>query len=169
MTSWRIRCERILFALIEAPWNWLISLCELYTNSQITVLLIVSNTYHTKFIFINCVWRWHGLVCVQLFVCREKMAQAYDFALDKIGMDVLSYPIWVEYIAFLKSVWVPRGRHLCTISSVGVKLSCSMHCCCYCLLLDWVHCIVPYVPHDSEEMNTETLEMLGDPALTSRC
>jgi len=36
--------------------------------------------------------------------CREKMAQAYDFALDKIGMDVLSYPIWVEYIAFLKSV-----------------------------------------------------------------
>lgn len=35
---------------------------------------------------------------------REKMAQAYDFALDKIGMDVMSYPIWVEYIAFLKSV-----------------------------------------------------------------
>lgn len=35
---------------------------------------------------------------------REKMAQAYDFALDKIGMDVLSYQIWVDYIAFLKSV-----------------------------------------------------------------
>ena len=35
---------------------------------------------------------------------REKMAQAYDFALDKIGMDVMSYPIWSEYISFLKSV-----------------------------------------------------------------
>ena len=32
------------------------------------------------------------------------MAQAYDFALDKIGMDVNSYSIWVEYISFLKSV-----------------------------------------------------------------
>ncbi|ELT99142.1 hypothetical protein CAPTEDRAFT_164574 [Capitella teleta] len=35
---------------------------------------------------------------------REKMAQAYDFALDKIGMDIMSYPIWVDYISFLKSV-----------------------------------------------------------------
>ena len=39
-----------------------------------------------------------------LCVDREKMAQAYDFALDKIGMDVYSYPIWSEYVAFLKSV-----------------------------------------------------------------
>jgi len=35
---------------------------------------------------------------------REKMAQAYDFALEKIGMDILSYQIWSEYINFLKSV-----------------------------------------------------------------
>jgi len=35
---------------------------------------------------------------------REKMAQAYDFALEKIGMDILSYQIWAEYITFLKSV-----------------------------------------------------------------
>uniref|UniRef100_A0A224YTP4 Cleavage stimulation factor subunit 3 n=1 Tax=Rhipicephalus zambeziensis TaxID=60191 RepID=A0A224YTP4_9ACAR len=35
---------------------------------------------------------------------REKMAQAYDFALDKMGMDILSYPIWSDYINFLKSV-----------------------------------------------------------------
>ncbi|KAL3216531.1 hypothetical protein MRX96_033030 [Rhipicephalus microplus] len=35
---------------------------------------------------------------------REKMAQAYDFALDKMGMDILSYPIWNDYINFLKSV-----------------------------------------------------------------
>ncbi|XP_064490288.1 cleavage stimulation factor subunit 3-like isoform X2 [Ornithodoros turicata] len=32
------------------------------------------------------------------------MAQAYDFALDKMGMDILSYPIWNDYINFLKSV-----------------------------------------------------------------
>ncbi|CAF3540845.1 unnamed protein product [Rotaria sordida] len=35
---------------------------------------------------------------------REKMAQAYDFALEKIGMDVYSYNIWNDYIIFLKSV-----------------------------------------------------------------
>ncbi|CAF5054728.1 unnamed protein product, partial [Rotaria sp. Silwood1] len=34
----------------------------------------------------------------------EKMAQAYDFALEKIGMDVYSYSIWNDYITFLKSV-----------------------------------------------------------------
>ncbi|CAF4541123.1 unnamed protein product, partial [Rotaria sp. Silwood2] len=32
------------------------------------------------------------------------MAQAYDFALEKIGMDVYSYSIWNDYIIFLKSV-----------------------------------------------------------------
>ncbi|KAL3882786.1 hypothetical protein ACJMK2_029149 [Sinanodonta woodiana] len=35
---------------------------------------------------------------------REKMAQAYDFALDKMGMDIMSYQIWVDYITFLKNV-----------------------------------------------------------------
>lgn len=35
---------------------------------------------------------------------REKLAQAYDFALEKIGMDLHSYSIWADYIAFLKSV-----------------------------------------------------------------
>lgn len=32
------------------------------------------------------------------------MAQAYDFALDKIGMDIHSFPIWHDYVNFLKSV-----------------------------------------------------------------
>ena len=36
-------------------------------------------------------------------VCREKLAQAYNFALDKMGMDIASFPIWNEYIRFLKS------------------------------------------------------------------
>lgn len=35
---------------------------------------------------------------------REKMAQAYDFALDRIGMDIHSYSIWNDYVNFLKSV-----------------------------------------------------------------
>ncbi len=32
------------------------------------------------------------------------MAQAYDFALDKMGLDISSFPIWSEYIKFLKGV-----------------------------------------------------------------
>lgn len=32
------------------------------------------------------------------------MAQAYDFALDKIGMDIHSFCIWNDYVMFLKSV-----------------------------------------------------------------
>lgn len=35
---------------------------------------------------------------------KEKMAQAYDFALDRIGMDIHSYSIWNDYVNFLKSV-----------------------------------------------------------------
>ncbi|KAI5640431.1 suppressor of forked protein (Suf) domain-containing protein [Phthorimaea operculella] len=32
------------------------------------------------------------------------MAQAYDFALDKIGLDIHAYPIWNDYVTFLKGV-----------------------------------------------------------------
>lgn len=35
---------------------------------------------------------------------REKLAQAYDFALEKIGMDLHAFSIWNDYITFLKSV-----------------------------------------------------------------
>ena len=34
------------------------------------------------------------------------MTQAYEFALDKIGMDIYSCTIWNDYINFLKSVSV---------------------------------------------------------------
>nr|XP_047143845.1 cleavage stimulation factor subunit 3 isoform X1 [Hydra vulgaris] len=34
---------------------------------------------------------------------REKMIQAYEFAIEKIGLDYSSYPIWCEYINFLKA------------------------------------------------------------------
>ncbi|WKX97652.1 hypothetical protein Q1695_013373 [Nippostrongylus brasiliensis] len=35
---------------------------------------------------------------------REKMAKAYDFALDKVGLDMNSYSIYADYISFLKTV-----------------------------------------------------------------
>ncbi|KAJ6636348.1 Protein suppressor of forked [Pseudolycoriella hygida] len=35
---------------------------------------------------------------------KEKLAQAYDFALEKIGMDLHAFSIWNDYITFLKSV-----------------------------------------------------------------
>lgn len=35
---------------------------------------------------------------------REKLAQAYDFALDKIGMDLHSFSIWNDYVQFLRGV-----------------------------------------------------------------
>ena len=37
------------------------------------------------------------------------MAQAYDFALEKMGMDIQSYQIWADYINFLKSVYVQES------------------------------------------------------------
>lgn len=36
------------------------------------------------------------MVFVVLFL-REKMAQAYDFALDKIGMEIMSYQVCFFY------------------------------------------------------------------------
>ncbi|KAI6184025.1 Suf domain-containing protein [Aphelenchoides bicaudatus] len=35
---------------------------------------------------------------------REKMAQAYDFALEKVGLDMNAHSIYVDYVAFLKGV-----------------------------------------------------------------
>lgn len=37
---------------------------------------------------------------------REKMRKAYDFAIDKIGLDLQSYPIWNDYINFLRNIEV---------------------------------------------------------------
>ncbi|CAB3367662.1 Hypothetical predicted protein [Cloeon dipterum] len=35
---------------------------------------------------------------------KEKMAQAYDFTLEKVCMDIQSYSIWNDYVTFLKGV-----------------------------------------------------------------
>ncbi len=35
---------------------------------------------------------------------REKMGQAFDFALDKMGIDISSYSIYNDYVQFLKGV-----------------------------------------------------------------
>ena len=34
---------------------------------------------------------------------REKMDKAYEFALDNIGLDLQSYPIWNDYITFMRN------------------------------------------------------------------
>lgn len=39
-----------------------------------------------------------------LLISREKLAQAYDFALEKIGMDLHSFSIWNDYVQFLRGV-----------------------------------------------------------------
>ncbi len=38
------------------------------------------------------------------------MIDAYELALDKIGLDVMSYSIWLEYINFLKSLNKPDDQ-----------------------------------------------------------
>ncbi|KAI1723094.1 cleavage stimulation factor subunit 3 [Ditylenchus destructor] len=35
---------------------------------------------------------------------REEMAKAYDFALEKMGLDMLSLSLYTDYISFLKTV-----------------------------------------------------------------
>ena len=42
---------------------------------------------------------YDGLWCVW---CRDKMRQTYEFALEHIGMDYHSTPLWMDYITFLK-------------------------------------------------------------------
>ena len=34
---------------------------------------------------------------------REKMSKAYEFALDRIGLDLQCYSIWNDYITFLRN------------------------------------------------------------------
>lgn len=51
---------------------------------------------------------------------REKMAQAYNFALDKIGLDINSNTIWLEYINFLRSVET-AGSYAESQRIVGVR------------------------------------------------
>ena len=51
---------------------------------------------------------------------REKMAQAYNFALDKIGLDINSNAIWLDYINFLRSVET-AGSYAESQRIVGVR------------------------------------------------
>ena len=47
-------------------------------------------------------------VCVKSIVLfgREKLSQAYEFAIDKIGMDYNSYTLWNDYANLLKNAEV---------------------------------------------------------------
>lgn len=43
---------------------------------------------------------------------RDEVIKAFEFALEHIGMDITSSPIWTDYIAFLKADEV-RGSCVC--------------------------------------------------------
>ena len=43
------------------------------------------------------------------------MAQAYDFALDKMGLDIASNTLWQDYITFLKVRAEKRKSYLIKI------------------------------------------------------
>ena len=57
---------------------------------------------------------------------KEKMAQAYDFALDKMGLDIQSHTIWSDYIKFLKGVEAAgtfaENQKIAAIRKVNVAL-----------------------------------------------
>ena len=54
---------------------------------------------------------------------REKMEQAYEFAIDNVGLDVSSYSIWSDYITFKKAQWVLRCCSVACCEIFTVKLS----------------------------------------------
>lgn len=39
-----------------------------------------------------------------MFNFSEEMAKAYDFALEKVGLDINANSIYLDYVAFLKAV-----------------------------------------------------------------
>lgn len=52
------------------------------------------------FIFLSFLFKNSSFFSIR----REKLAQAYDFALEKIGMDLHSFSIWSDYVQFLRGV-----------------------------------------------------------------
>ena len=46
------------------------------------------------------------------------MAKMYDYALDKIGMDVTAYNIYADYIAFLRQVPTNVQQELQKMSAI---------------------------------------------------
>lgn len=62
---------------------------------------------------------------------KEKMAQAYDFALDKMGLDIQSFSLWNDYIKFLKGVDAPgnfaENQKIAAIRKVWLLLVCGLY------------------------------------------
>ncbi|CAF3545443.1 unnamed protein product [Adineta steineri] len=52
---------------------------------------------------------------------REKMIQAYDFALEKIGMDIYSYTIWNDYVNFLRSLQIDENQIIAAVRKIYHK------------------------------------------------
>ena len=76
-----------------------VSICICYVIMNFKTVLVFS-AINCFDIFCNKPQETKG----KLASFREKMAKAYDFALDHVGIDNLSYPIWNDYVNFLKNV-----------------------------------------------------------------
>lgn len=66
------------------------------------------------------------------------MAQAYDFALEKIGMDIHAYPIWNDYLTFLKSVDAvgsyAENQKIGAVRKVIIHQICPSYCIFACII-----------------------------------
>ncbi len=58
---------------------------------------------------------------------KEKMAQAYDFALDKMGLDIQSNALWNDYINFLKENPFCKNPHLDQFPGLAKEMCCVAH------------------------------------------
>jgi cleavage stimulation factor subunit 3 len=67
------------------------------------------------------------------------MAQAYDFALEKIGMDIQSYSIWNDYVNFLKAVEAVGSYAENQKISAVRKVSLDIYCEFFCIMLRVFH------------------------------
>jgi len=67
------------------------------------------------------------------------MAQAYDFALEKIGMDIQSYSIWNDYVNFLKAVEAVGSYAENQKISAVRKVSLEVYWEFYCIMLNVFH------------------------------
>lgn len=94
-----------------------------YWKQYVEAYMVVNNDEATKQIFSRCL-----LNCLQISLWRcyirfirktnekrgaegqEETKKAFDFMLSYIGTDVASGPVWMEYIAFLKSMPVSTAQ-----------------------------------------------------------
>lgn len=105
------RIETFLLFLDQSEklrWSWKIVrtfVSENFEHRSLEMLFELSSRYKRKITSVQ-VRRRFSSSFRKFFICffREKMIQAYDHALNKIGLDVYAYTIYNDYIHFLRQV-----------------------------------------------------------------